>query len=49
MEVTSEDVEQELKNLQERHAQLEVMGEDDQVEKGDKILLDFVGKDEGYL
>lgn len=47
MEVTSEDVEQELKNLQERHAQLEVMGEDDQVEKGDKILLDFVGKDEG--
>ena len=46
-EVTPEDVEQELKKLQERHAQLEVMGEDDQVEKGDKILLDFVGKDEG--
>lgn len=46
-EVSPEDVDQELKDLQERHAQLEVMGEEDQVENGDKILLDFMGKDEG--
>ena len=45
--VTEEDVDKELKKMQERHAQLEVLGEDSSIENGDKILLDFSGKDEG--
>jgi len=45
--VTEEDVNQELENLRQRHAQLEVMSEDATVENGDRVLIDFTGKKDG--
>ncbi|MFZ7102280.1 MAG: trigger factor [Peptococcaceae bacterium] len=45
--VLEEDVQQEMENLRERHAQLEVMGEDIPIENNDKVVLDFVGKKDG--
>ncbi|HZG73901.1 MAG TPA: trigger factor, partial [Chondromyces sp.] len=41
-EVTDEDVENELKSLQERHAEL-VVKEDGKVEDGDTVVIDFEG------
>jgi len=45
--VTQEEIDQELENLRQRHAQLEVMSEDTAVENGDKVLIDFAGKKDG--
>lgn len=42
VEVTDEDVEEELKNLQERHAEL-VVKEEGAVEEGDTVVIDFEG------
>ncbi|MBO8163785.1 MAG: trigger factor [Brevibacillus sp.] len=44
--VTDEDVEAELKHMQERHAELYVV-EDGTVEKGDIVLIDFEGFQDG--
>lgn len=41
-EVTDEDVENELKSLQERHAEL-VIKEEEPAEKGDTVVMDFEG------
>lgn len=41
-EVTDEDVEAELKELQKRHAEL-VVKEDEPAEQGDKVVIDFEG------
>lgn len=45
--VTEEDVNKELEQLRQRHAQLEVVGEEGQVENGDFVVIDFVGKVNG--
>ncbi len=45
-EVTEEDVENELKSMQERHAEL-VVKEDGQVEEGDTVVMDFEGFKDG--
>jgi len=42
--VTEEDVAEELENLRQRHAQLEVLSEGSAVESGDKVVIDFCGK-----
>lgn len=41
--VTDEEVEQELKNLQEKHSSLELVEEDAKCKDGDTVLLDFKG------
>lgn len=46
VEVTEQDVENELKKLQERHAQL-INLEEGAVENGDIAVIDFVGKKDG--
>ncbi|SFR08898.1 trigger factor [Desulfoscipio geothermicus] len=46
VEVTEQDVENELKKLQERHAQL-INLEEGAVENGDIAIIDFVGKKDG--
>jgi len=45
--VTEEDVTNELENLRQRHSQLEVMGEDVEIENEDNVVIDFVGKQNG--
>ncbi|MGI6225914.1 MAG: trigger factor [Peptococcales bacterium] len=45
--VTEEEVNNDLENLRQRHAQLEVMPEDTAVENGDLVLIDFIGKKDG--
>lgn len=45
--VSKDDVNQELENLRQRHAQLEVMPEGTTVEKGDLVIIDFAGKKDG--
>ncbi|KJS19354.1 MAG: trigger factor [Clostridiaceae bacterium BRH_c20a] len=42
--VTEEGIAEELENLRQRHAQLEVLPEGTGVEKGDKVVIDFCGK-----
>lgn len=46
LEVTEEDVEQELKTLQQRYAEL-VVKEEGQAEKGDTVVIDFEGFTDG--
>ncbi|WP_040981714.1 trigger factor [Oceanobacillus jeddahense] len=46
VEVTDEDVEQELENLRERHAEL-VVKEDSEIEDGDTAVIDFEGFKDG--
>lgn len=45
--VSEEDVNKELENLRQRHAELEVMPEGTAVENGDLVVLDFTGKKDG--
>ncbi len=45
--ITDEDVSEELKKLQSRHAVLEVAEEGSKVEKGDTAVIDFVGSVDG--
>ncbi|MFZ5942760.1 MAG: trigger factor [Bacillota bacterium] len=45
--VTEEEVEKEVENLRQRHAQLEVMSEDTSIENGDTVTIDFAGKKDG--
>jgi trigger factor len=42
-DVTAEDVENELSNLQKSHAEIVVVGDDATVEKGDVVIMDFKG------
>ncbi|MEJ8765044.1 trigger factor [Oceanobacillus sp. HCA-5259] len=46
VEVTDEDIEQELKNLQEQHAEL-VVKEDGEIAEGDTVVIDFEGFTDG--
>ncbi|WP_080874213.1 trigger factor [Oceanobacillus timonensis] len=46
VEVTDEDVEQEIENLRERHAEL-VVKEDEEIEEGDTAVIDFEGFKDG--
>lgn len=46
VEVTDEDVEQEIENLRERHAEL-VVKEDSAIENGDTAVIDFEGFKDG--
>jgi trigger factor len=46
VEVTDEDVDEEIKQLQERHAEL-VVKEDGKVEEGDTVVIDFEGFTDG--
>lgn len=45
--VTEEEVAQELENLRQRHAQLEVVGEEEAIQNDDLVVLDFTGKKDG--
>jgi trigger factor len=45
--ISEEDVNQELENLRQRHAEMEVMGEGTAVENGDLVVIDFTGKKDG--
>ncbi|NLT95884.1 MAG: trigger factor [Clostridia bacterium] len=45
--VSEEEVNKELENLRQRHAELEVMPEGTAVENGDLVVLDFIGKKDG--
>ncbi|QNO13672.1 trigger factor [Alkalicella caledoniensis] len=45
--VTDEDINNELKRLQEQHAVLEAQGEGSSVENGDTAVIDFVGSVDG--
>ena len=43
VEITDEDVEEEIKKIQERHAELVVKDDEEAVEEGDTVVMDFEG------
>src|SRR5690606_13593462 len=47
VKVTAEDVEEELKRMQERHAELVVLEEGEAAQEGDTAIIDFEGFKDG--